>query len=144
MTLQLLLQYGTLWSLIVAAFGVIFAMVTHRRQVNASIFLDLSGRLHKLYQSIPPEMRTPDFTGTEAGVHSMPAALVIRDFLNLMNAAYTLRKSGYFTGPLWKALEAEAKHGLQLPIFRAQWPFLRQYFTSNPAFIKYVERVQST
>ena len=138
MGFRVLLQYGTLWSLITAAGSVVFAMVSHRRQVNASIYLDLTSRLQKLYQSIPSEVRSSYFEGD---VGSLPGVAVL-DFLNLLNAAFTLYKSGYFSGPLWKALEAEAQHGLQTPLFRSQWPRLRQDFSSSPRFVHYIDHIQ--
>lgn len=140
MGFRVILQYGTLWSLITAAGSVVFAMVSHRRQVNASIYLDLTSRLQKLYQSIPQEMRSSYFT---AEVETPPGVAVL-DFLNLLNAAFTLFKSGYFSGPLWKALEAEAQHGLQTPLFRTQWPLVRQDFNSSPQFVQYIDQVQTT
>ena len=75
---------------------------------------------------------------------SETAIVTVMDFLNLMNAAYTLHRSGHFTGPLWKALEAEAHQGLSMPVFRSAWPHLRRYFRSNPRFISYIDRVYAT
>lgn len=114
-------------------------MVSHRRQVNASIYLDLTSRLQKLYQSIPPEMRSSFFAGEVAA----PPGIAVLDFLNLLHAAFTLYKSGYFSGSLWKALEAEAQHGLRTPLFRSQWPLVREDFHSSPRFVRYIDQVQN-
>lgn len=74
----------------------------------------------------------------------MPVAQVaVIDFLNLLNSAFTLHRSGYFSGALWKALESEVKYGLRLPLFRAHWPNLKQNLISNPAFVRYIDQIQN-
>ena len=144
MNLEDVLRYATLWSLIVASVSVAFAIFSHRRQINASIYLDLTQRLHKLYRAIPSERRVahlagkrdPDLEGDEV------SAIIVADFLHLMNAAFTLKQTGYFSGRLWQALNKEAERGLRLPVFREQWTRAQLEFTHNPEFLKYVERVQ--
>lgn len=146
MNLDDLVRYATLWSLIIAAFSVALAVFSHRRQVNASIYLDLTERLHKLYRALPNEIRAAQFAATSEESRGDPdqAAVIVVDFLHLMNAAFTLYRTGYFSGRLWKALDAEAKRGLRLAVFREQWPRTQSAFANNPGFIKYVERLQRT
>ena len=65
MSLDLALRCGTLVSLVIAVFSVGFAVVSHRRQVNATVYLNLTERLHKLYRSLPDEVRAAQLAGRE-------------------------------------------------------------------------------
>lgn len=138
-----ILQYATLATAVAAVFGVIFAMFSHRRQVNASIYLDLSERLHRLFQSLPVEMRSAHLAGKEPDPsHAAVSLVIVVDFLHLMHSAHTLYKSGYFSGRLWVQLRTQAEQGLQLPLFRQYWPGARREFSGSPAFIAFVEKTQ--
>ena len=146
MNLDEVLRYATVWSLIVASASVAFAVFSHRRQINASIYLDLTQRLHKLYKAVPAERRAAHLTGKRDPnlEGDEVSAIIVADFLHLMNAAFTLHRTGYFSGRLWRALNDEAQRGLRLPVFRDQWSRAQLEFAHNPDFIKYVERVQRT
>ncbi|MGI4827274.1 MAG: hypothetical protein ACRYFU_03650 [Janthinobacterium lividum] len=133
-----LLVIGTFWSLIVATLSVGFAIFSHWRQVNASVYLDLTKQLHDLYKRIPSKN-----SGKERpAIDSQAAETLLLDFLHLMKAAFTLSKSGYFSGRLWRALQNDAKKGLRLPVFRAEWPRLKNEFLHDPAFIAFVDEAQ--
>ncbi len=59
MTVGEILQYATIITSGAALFSVGFAVFSHRRQVNAEIYLDLSDRLHKAFRAIPIERHVP-------------------------------------------------------------------------------------
>jgi len=140
MNLNEIIQYSTIGTAAVAVFSVIFAVVSHRRQINASIYLDLSERMHRLLQGIPMELRSAHLAGeardTLRTAHGM---ILAADFLHLMSSAHALYTCGYFSGRLWKQLRLQAEHGLRTPIFREHWPQLRKEFIANPAFVTFVE-----
>ena len=77
------LQYTTLLTLVVAVFSVAFAVFSHRRQINAAIYLDLSDRLHKLYQSLPVDVRSAYLSNSEPiADRGEITAIIVMDFLN--------------------------------------------------------------
>lgn len=132
------LALGTVCSLLIATVSVAFAVFSHRRQVNASVYLDLSRQLHELYKRMPKSSSSslymPDAEATEA---------LVFDSLQLIRSAYTLSEAGYFSGRLWSNLRSDAEKGLVKPVFRELWPRMKSEFLNDPAFIAYVERVQS-
>jgi hypothetical protein len=143
MNLSELVQYTTLGTALAAIFSVAFAVVSHRREINASIYLDLSDRLHRLLQSLPVEFRSANITGKHPDSVSDRGLVVVVDFLHLMGSAHTLYISGYFSGRLWKQLRSQAERGLQLPVFRTIWPQIRGEFLASPDFVAFVEKCQT-
>ena len=143
MSFEIFLHYATLWTLIATAISVTIAVVSQRRQVNTTVYLELTGRLHSLYRAIPAEMRIAHLSGADLeSAYGDQAAVVTFDFAQLIASAFALYQNGYFSGKLWKLLSHDAERGLRLAVFRATWPKLRPAFSYNPAFIDYVESVQ--
>lgn len=133
------LAFGTVWSFFVATVSVAFAILSHRRQVNASVYLDVSKQLNEIYKRIPKR--------SAADSHSLEVTEATRslvfDSLQLIRSTHTLAKAGYFTGPLWKNLRDDAEKALRKPAFRELWPEMRAEFLSDPAYVAYVDRVQA-
>ena len=145
MHLNSVLQYATLFTMLVALGSVAFAILSHRWQTNATIYLNISERLHAMYGTIPDSLRAAHLTGNESQEYETElAAATVLNFLNLVNTAFVLYRAGYFSGRLWKALSAEAEWALRLPVSRVQWAHLKVAYSSNPRFVRYVDKVQST
>jgi hypothetical protein len=142
MSLNTLIQYATMLTLLVAICGVAVAVFSNQRQTNAAIYLDLSLRLQKLYQTVPGDLLAAHISGMSANPHEERMAGLLIDFLHLMDCGFTLHKAGFITGPLWKALNAEMVRGMRLPSFRANWTILRSQFLYSPDFLAYVDRAQ--
>ena len=124
-------------------FSVGFAVFSHRRQVNAEIYLDLSDRLHKTFRAIPIERRTMSIEAQKSDeIEDARSRAIVLDFLHLMHSAHTLHAHGYFSGGLWAELEAQAERGLHLPVFRAHWPVLRVEFDGSARFVAFVDSIQ--
>jgi hypothetical protein len=140
MTSDQIIQYATIGTAIAAVFGVAFAMFSHRRQINASIYLELSDRLHRLLRSVPGDYRSAHLAGKEPeGVDSAQAIVIAADFLHVVNSAHTLYRCGYFSGKLWKQLKGQAERGLRNPVLRDHWPKLREQFSQDSDFVGFVE-----
>ena len=95
------LAFGTVCSLLIATVSVAFAVFSHRRQVNASVYLDLSRQLHELYKRMPKSSSSglymPDAEATEA---------LVFDSLQLIRSAYTCSGRGLSDGPHWPPIGA--------------------------------------
>jgi hypothetical protein len=72
-----------------------------------------------------------------------PTEALVFDSLQLIRSAYTLSEAGYFSGRLWSNLRSDAEKGLAKPVFLELWPRMKREFLNDPAFITYVELVQS-
>jgi hypothetical protein len=137
-----LILYATLATAIVAVCSVVFTVISHRREINASIYLDLSDRLHRFLQTLPAEVRVARLVGED--LSDSPAAMTaMADFLHIINAAHTLYAAGYFSGKLWLQLRIQAERGLRLPICRTHWPRMRSDFSRSPGFVAFVEECQT-
>ena len=102
--------------------------------------LGLSERLHRLFQSLPFEVRSSHLARREPSpAQAELTAIMIVDFLYLMHSAHTLYTSGYFSGRLWKQMRWQAEQALCPPVFRAHLPQVRGEFASSPAFLAFVE-----
>ena len=143
MDLNRALQFATLLTLIAAICSVFVAVFTHCRQTNASIYLELTERLQKFYQSVPAGLREAHLSGASPVEASDPSiTFALFDFLHLAQSAFTLHETGFLSGKLWLAVKGEMERGLKLPIIVRQWPHLQSEFQSRPSFVRYVERVQ--
>ncbi len=143
MTSDQIIQLATIGTALAAVFGVAFAVFSHRRQINGSIYLELSDRLHRLLRSVPGDYRSAHLAGkAPEGVDSAQAIVISADFLHVINSAHTLYRCGYFSGKLWKQLKGQCERGLRNPVLRDQWPKLREQFSADPDFIAFVEACQ--
>lgn len=133
------LALGTICSLLIAAGSVAFAVFSHRRQVNASVYLELTRQLHELYKRMP---KSGGADAQHAQRTENTEALVF-DSLQLIRSAFTLSEAGYFSGKLWSNLRADAEKSLKKPVFHELWPKMKTEFLNDPSFIAYVDRVQS-
>ena len=148
MTPEQIIQLATIGTAVAAVFGVAFAVFSHRRQINASIYLDLSDRLHRLLQKVPSDYRSAQLSGKQTAEKNAEAIegghgiILAVDFLHIVNSAHTLYRSGYFSGKLWKQLKTQAEQGLRIPVVDECWPQLRVQFLQNPDFVAFVEECQ--
>jgi len=131
-----LCQVGTL---VLGSLGVWVAMFNQRRQLNAQMFIEISGRFQELLRMFPTEAwlanRNP----------SQPLPVPSREItdctlycMQLIADVYHLRQGGYISKELWNAWEREIKHTLEGRIFRREWEVLAVEFSHNENFLQYI------
>lgn len=141
MTSDQIVLLASLGTAVAAVLSVGFAVFSHRREINASIYLELSDRLHQLLRTIPGDFRSAHLSGKQPeAVDGGQAIVIAADFLHVINSAHTLYRSGYFSGKLWKQLKSQAERGLRVPVFNECWPNLREQFSADPGFVAFVEK----
>jgi hypothetical protein len=143
MTVDAFIRYGSLWTLMLGAVSLLFAIRNYRRQVNAQIFFEIAKRYHEMLQSFPvhdwvtrlsPEEKLPQASAElRAGV--------LR-YLATVHFAFILHELRYLSRDLWKMLQSEHHRTLAAPLFVREWSSLRSEFILFPTFLSYVESIQ--
>src|SRR5580698_6936072 len=131
-----LCQIGTL---LLGCLGVWIAMFNQRRQLNAQMFITISGRFQELLRMFPTEAWLANRNPSQP---LPPPSQEITDCtlycLQLIADVYHLRQTRYISNKLWNAWEREIKHILEGRIFRREWEWLEVEFSHNDDFLKYI------
>jgi hypothetical protein len=143
MTVQEIIQYTTLLSLLVGSLGLAVAFVIHREQVKTQIFLALSARYDELMHSssaglwisIPHE-------GTTLAQRSHELTISALRFCTLVSLAYFLFLERRIPKRMWHLMLRSAERRMRTPWFVVEWEHLRSEFESFPEFVELVTSVQ--
>jgi hypothetical protein len=131
-----LCQVGTL---ILGSLGVWVAMFNQRKQLNAQMFIEVSGRFQELLRLFPTEAW---LANRNPGQPLPPPSREITDCtlycFQLISDVYHVHQGGYISKKLWKAWEREIKHILDGRIFRREWEGLAVEFSHNEDFLRYI------
>ena len=131
-----LCQVGTL---ILGSLGVWVAMFNQRKQLNAQMFIEVSGRFQELLRLFPTEAWLANRNPSQP---LPPRSREITDCtlycLQLVADVYHVHQSGYISKALWNAWEREIKHILDGRVFRREWEGLEVEFSHNEDFLHYI------
>jgi hypothetical protein len=140
MTSELLNSSATLLAAAIAVAGLVWAVHSYRKQMNAQLFLAFVTRYEVIMQSFPAaalesrlQLLGPPPPESEG------LSLAILRYLNLCSEELYLHANGYLADDIWRIWEAELRRTLCSPLLRREWPRLRAEFESYPAFLDYVE-----
>src|SRR5262245_6834897 len=96
MTLQLVLQFATLVSVIVGFAGLLNAMRAQRRQANAQVFLAYTGRYDETMRSFPSNaLEARIGSAGEAPEPTPELRVAALRYLNLCSEEFYLYRGGY-------------------------------------------------
>jgi len=144
MTLSEVVDFATLASLIITAFGVWWGIKTYRGQMNAQLFLAFTERYENLMCNAPAEFRAwrlnSDATLSEVTQDVRRSML---GYLNLCSEEYYLWRSGYLNHAIWRIWRDELERTLRSDLFRREWPKLRDEFQSYGHFCDFVDRAHA-
>ncbi len=144
MTLELIIQFGTLVSVAVGLWGLIFGVKTYKRQSNAQIFLEYTGRYERVMESFPAKAMSSRLSSEgEPPEESEMLTLAVLKYLNLCSEEFYLWKKKYLSKDIWQIWEAELKRTLSSPLYCREWPKIRVEFEAFPEFLKYIEEIQA-
>jgi hypothetical protein len=141
-TIESFVRYGSLWTLILGALSLVFAVRSYRRQTNTQIFFEIAGRYHGMLQSFPVHEWRLNAKDQVPESSAELTAGVLR-YLAIVHFAFILHDLHYLSKDLWKILQAEHHRTLATPLFVREWEALRMEFTLFPQFLNYVESIQS-
>jgi hypothetical protein len=140
--LDMLVQFSQVGTLVLGSLGIWIAMITQRRQLNAQMFITISGRFQELLRLFPTEAW---LANRNASQPVPPRSQEITDCtlycLQLVADVYHLRQGRYISNKLWYAWEREIKHILAGRIFRREWEWLEVEFSHNGDFLNYINEL---
>jgi hypothetical protein len=144
MTLSEAVDFATMASVVIAAFGVLWGVKTYRSQMNARLFLAFTDRYEKLMRNAPADFRTrrlnpltSPFEPTDADRTSVLA------YLNLCSEEHYLWRNGYLDHAIWRIWSDELERTLRSDLFRKEWQRLREEFQSYGHFCEFVDLAQA-
>ena len=139
---ELIVQWSQAGTLLLGCLGVWVAMFNQRRQLNAQMFIEVSGRFQELLRMFPTEAWLANRNLRQP---LPPPSREITDCtlycLQLIADVYHVHQSGYISKALWNAWEREIKHILDGRIFRREWEWLEVEFSHNRHFLKYINEL---
>lgn len=140
MSLELLIQIGTLLSMVFGVVAFFWGIRSYNRQMNAQVFIEYTKRFDEIMQSFAWAAR---LNSDQAALEpNNEVSVSVLRYLNLCSEEYYLRKSGYLSKEVWGIWEAELKRTLRTPLFRQEWLKLSNEFQAYPDFRSYVETTQ--
>ena len=141
MTAEVLVQLAQFGATVIGCLGVAVAMRSHRRQMNAQMFLEFSARFQALLRGMPSHVwRKP------AADEAMPppSEELTKNCLHAFHVLadlYHLHKGGYISHELWRPWSLGIRRTLQNPILQREWLAVRELFSHTPAFCRFVHSV---
>ena len=141
MHIRQIIQYATLFSMLMGGFGLVVAVLIHRVQLKTQIFLALYAQYDELLKnsstrfwlSVPPETELPE--RTEDVVISMMR------FCILVSLTYLLFREHRIPKRMWELMLRSAERRFRSPLFMREWEHLRDEFESFPEFVALVTSV---
>ena len=141
MNIQQIIQYATLFSVLVGGLGLAVAFLIHREQVKTQIFLALSARYDELlhssssgvWLSVPPDTMLPE--------RSDEMTISALRFCTLVSLTYYLFIERHIPKRMWQLMLRTAERRMRSPLFVREWQHLRSEFESFPEFVELVTSV---
>jgi hypothetical protein len=116
------------------------ALLNQRRQLNAQMFIEFSGRFQELLRLFPTEAwlanRNPAKPLPPSSREVTDCTLYCIQFLSDI---YHLHRGGYIPKDLWVLWEREIKHTLAGPVSQREWEKVEAEFAHNRDFFLYVD-----
>lgn len=143
MTVELIVQIASLGALAVAIWGLVQNNRVHKRQSNAQIFLEYTGRYERIMSDYPDGAFEARLDAGEALPDPSEAlSMVVLRYLNLCSEEFYLWRRGFLSADIWGIWEAELRRMIRSPLVRREWIQLRSEFESYPEFVRYVDDAQ--
>lgn len=143
MKVQEIIQYATLFSVLVGGLGLALAFLIHRAQVKTQIFLALSARYDELLHSASSDVWLSAQPGTTLPDRSHDVTISALRFCTLVSLTYYLFLERHIPKRMWHLMRRMAERRMRSPLFVREWEHLRSEFESFPEFVEFVTSVQS-
>ena len=143
MKVQEIIQYATLFSVLVGGLGLALAFLIHRAQVKTQIFLALSARYDELLHSSSSGVWLSAQLGTPLPERSHDVTISALRFCTLVSLTYYLFLERHIPKRMWHLMRRMAERRMRTPLFVREWEYLRWEFESFPEFVEFVTSVQS-
>jgi hypothetical protein len=136
---DVLVQLGQVGTLVIGSMGIWVALATQRRQLNAQMFMEVSGRFQELLRLFPTEAwlanRNPSQPLPPSSQELTDCTLYCIQFVA---DVYYLHEGGYISKHMWSIWEREIKRTLSGPLFEREWERVKIEFSHDTDFIRYL------
>jgi hypothetical protein len=142
MTTDTFLQVAQLGTILIGSLGIAVAMRSHRRQLNAQMFIEFSSRFQHVVRLLPAEAWIADGhrpippPSPELTTHCL-------QLFHLVANLYHLHKQGYISRDLWRPAQLGIKRILEHQLFQREWFSVEPAFSHVPEYCRYVRRLIS-
>jgi len=135
-----MVQLGQVGTLVIGSVGICVALLNQRRQLNAQMFIEFSGRFQELLRLFPTEAwlanRNPSQPLPAPSQEITDCTLYC---LQYVADLYHLHKNGYISRNLWLFSEREIRRTVTGPVFQREWDGVATEFAHDQEFIQYID-----
>src|SRR5580700_619016 len=121
MASDILVQLGQVGTLVIGSVGICVALVNQRRQLNAQMFIEFSGRFQDILRLFPTQAwlanRNPSQPMPPSSQELTDCTLYCIQFIA---DAYYLHKAAYISKQIWRLWEPEIQRILSGPVFQRE------------------------
>lgn len=142
-TIQSIVNYGTLFTLILGVCSLVLGTIIYRRQMNAQVFFEIASGYRDLEQTFPQVVRARLRPGQALPQPSEEVTVYVLRYLLNAFFAFTLHKRKYLSNDLWKILQMEHQRTFSSPLFVREWKTVKTEFEIYPRFTAYVDSLRS-
>ena len=132
------IQYTTLFSLLMGGLGVVVAVLNHREQVKTQIFLAMSAQYDELLKNSSAEFWLSVPPGTELPARTDNLSISMLRFCTLVSLTYLLFREHRIPKRMWELMFRSAERRFRSPLFVREWEHLKTEFESFPEFVSLV------
>ncbi len=133
---------GQVGTLVIGSLGLGVALLNQRRQLNAQMFIEFSGRFQNILRLFPTQAwlanRNPSQPLPPPSQELTDCTLYCIQFIA---DAYHLHKGGYISKSIWTLWEREIKRTLSGPVFEREWEIVAAEFSHDRQFVGYINKL---
>jgi hypothetical protein len=136
-----IIQYATLFSVLMGGLGLVVAVIIHRVQVKTQIFLALYTQYDELLKSSSSRFWLNLTPGTKLPERTEDVMISMMRFCTLVSLTYLLFREHRIPKRMWELMLRSAERRFRSPIFMREWEHLRSEFEPFPEFVSLVTSV---
>ena len=133
-----IIQYATLFSLLMGGSGLVVAVLIHRVQLKTQIFLALYAQYDELLKNSSTQFWLSVPPGTELPERTEGVVISMMRFCTLVSLTYLLFREHRIPKRMWELMLRSAERRFRSPLFMREWEHLRDEFESFPEFVTLV------
>lgn len=131
---------GQVGTLVIGSVGICVALLNQRRQLNAQMFIEFSGRFQQILRLFPTQAWLANRNPSEP---LPPSSQEITDCtlycIQFVADAYYLHKGAYISKDIWLLWEREMRRTLSGPVFKREWEKVETEFSHDREFLQYID-----
>jgi hypothetical protein len=139
MTGETWVQFAQFSTILVGFLGVVVALRSHRRQMNAQMFIEFSARFESVLRALPAQAW---ITNGDANERIPPPSEDLTkcalQCFHFLADLYHLHEEGYVSQDLWRPWQLGIKRTLQSPLLQREWFAVEEAFSHHPEYCRYI------